>query len=133
LSTDRYLLDTSALISLVEGEEGTERIEQILRLEECLLPWTVLLEAAYITRQEQGEAESDYRYAMMKQLPARILWEMDEPVLLTAARFKANFRISFADAVIAAYAVQENAILLHKDPEFEQLDGQVRLETLPYK
>jgi hypothetical protein len=31
------------------------------------------------------------------------------------------------------FAFHHNATLLHKDPEFETLAGQVRLEALPYK
>ncbi len=58
---------------------------------------------------------------------------MDEATVLTAARFKAVHRLSLADTIIAAYAVQANATLLHKDPEYEALAGQVRLEALPYK
>ena len=41
--------------------------------------------------------------------------------------------LSLADAIIAAFAIQQGAILLHKDPEFEALTGQVSLEALPYK
>jgi len=38
-----------------------------------------------------------------------------------------------ADTIIAACAMQQNAVLLHKDPQFEALAGQVGLEALPYK
>jgi predicted nucleic acid-binding protein len=105
----------------------------VLRQTEVWLPWLALLECSYITHQEQGEAEADLRYAMVKQLPLTILWTMDEPTLLTAARLKATYHLSLADAIIAAFAVQQNAVLLHKDPEFEALAGQVLLEALPYK
>ena len=133
MSADRFLLDTSALLTLIEDEAGAERVEQVLTRGQVWLPWPVLLEATYITRQEQDEAEADHRYALMKQLPATVLWEMDEPTLLTAARLKADYRLSLADAMIAAYAIQRKAVLLHKDPEFEALAGQVLLEALPYK
>jgi predicted nucleic acid-binding protein len=53
--------------------------------------------------------------------------------MFTAARLKSHNRISFADALIAAYAIQINAILVHKDPEMETLDDKVRMEILPYK
>jgi predicted nucleic acid-binding protein len=131
--SDQFLLDSSALITLIEGEDGVDRVEKVLRDEECLLPWTVLLEVVYLTRRERGESEADHRYALIKQLPVKILWETDEPLILTAARLEASFRLSFADALIAAYAFQRNAILLHKDPEFEQLNGRVPIEALPYK
>jgi predicted nucleic acid-binding protein len=58
---------------------------------------------------------------------------MDEPVLLTAARIKANFHVSLADAMIAAYTFQRKAMLVHKDPEFESLAEEIDLEALPYK
>jgi predicted nucleic acid-binding protein len=133
VSPERYVLDTSALLTLIEDEAGTERVEQVLVQEEVLLPWLVLLEACYITQQERGEAEADRRYALIRQLPGTILWNMEEPTLLTAARLKATHHLSLADAIIAAFAIQQNAILLHKHPEFEALSDQVSLEALPYK
>ncbi|MBE2237720.1 MAG: hypothetical protein IAE81_08025 [Caldilineaceae bacterium] len=53
--------------------------------------------------------------------------------MLAAARFKANYPVSLADAMIAAYATKVGAILLHKDPEYEALADVVRLEKLPDK
>ena len=73
------------------------------------------------------------RYALLKQLPVTFLWSVDEPTLLTAARFKAQHHLSLADALIASFAHQHGAVLVHKDPEFEALAGQVRQEPLPYK
>jgi predicted nucleic acid-binding protein len=133
VSPDRFLLDTSALLTLIEDEAGADRVEQVLTQYEIRLPWLILLEATYITYQERGQAEAERRYALLKQLPAIILWDMAEPTLLTAARLKADHRLSLADAIIAAFAIQQQAILLHKDPEFEALSGQVLLEALPYK
>ncbi len=134
MNADGFLLDTSALLTLIEDEAGADRVEQVLtKSEEVWLPWLALLEATYITRQEQGEAEAEHRYALLKQLPATILWEIDEATLLTASRLKADHRLSLADAIIAAFAIQRKAVLLHKDPEFEALVGQVVLEALPYK
>jgi predicted nucleic acid-binding protein len=129
----RYLLDTSAILTLMENEPGADRVEQILRQDEVLLPFPVLLETYYISLQEQSEAVADERYALLRHLPVTEIWSMDEPTLLTAARLKARFRLSFADALIAAFAVRNQAVLLHKDPEFEPLTSQVRQEPLPYK
>jgi predicted nucleic acid-binding protein len=133
LSNSLYLLDTSAVLTFLEDESGADRIETILRQEEIVLPYCVLLETYYITLQEQTEDVADKRYALLKQLPATILWEIDEPTLLTAGRFKAHHRLSLADAIIAAFALRQGAILVHKDPEFESLAGTVEQEFLPYK
>lgn len=133
MGAETFLLDSSALLTLIEDELGAERVEQVLRSSQTLLPWVAVLEVVYITRQERGEAEADRRYALIKQLPSRIIWGADEPVLLTAARFKAAYRLSLADAIMAAFAVHADAVLLHKDPELAALDGQVALEALPFK
>ena len=133
MAPERYLLDTSALLTLIEDEAGAERVEHLLTHSQVLLPYLVLLEAYYVTQQERGPAEADRRYALIRHLPATILWEMDEPTLITAARLKAGHRLSLADALIAAFVLQQGAILVHKDPEFESLAGQLALEALPYK
>jgi predicted nucleic acid-binding protein len=133
VTSDGFVLDTSSILTLIEDEEGAERVDQVLRTERVWIPWIVLLEVSYITRQERGETEADRRYALMKQLPVTILWDMDEPTLLTAARIKASHHLSLADAVIAAFAMQMNAALLHTDPEYEALAGQIHSEALPYK
>ena len=133
MKIDRYVLDTSAILTLIEDEAGAERVEHVLNHEQVILPWIVLLEAYYVSQQERGQGEADRRYALLKQLTVTILWEIDEPTLLTAARLKAAHHLSLADAVIAATAIRQNATLLHKDPEFETLGGQMPLEALPYK
>ncbi|MHB8763834.1 MAG: PIN domain-containing protein [Deferrisomatales bacterium] len=133
MSGDRYVVDTSALFALIEDEPGADRVQEVLEHREAHLPWIVLLELAYITRQERGDAEAEARYALAKALPATVTWELDEAVVLTAARFKASHRVSLADAVIAAYARRLDAVLLHKDPEYEALTGEVALEALPYR
>ena len=128
-----YLLDTSALFTFIEDEHGADRVEQALNQVTTLLPWTVLLETYYITLQEEGQAEADRRIALIRQLKVMILWDMNESILLTAAKLKANHSISLADAIIAAFAIRCNAVLMHKDPEFEVLTGLLRMEALPYK
>jgi len=73
------------------------------------------------------------RYALLKQLPVTVLWDMDEPTLLAAARMKVHHHLSLADAQIAAFALRQEAILVHKDPGFEAVSGSVQQEMLPYK
>jgi len=133
VSDNRFLLDTSALMTLIEDEAGANRVEQIIGQGRATLPWPVLLELYYITRQESGPAEADRRYALASRLNVQLLWDMDEPTVLTAGRLKAEHRISFADALIAAFALRTGTILVHKDPEYDALDGVIAMERLPYK
>lgn len=132
MTSKRYLLDTSALLTLIEDEAGAARVEQVIASGAALLPWPVLMEVYYITRQEHGQAEADNRYALASKLTLQVLWDMDESLLLTAGRLKAEYRISFADALIAAFAVRKDAILVHKDPEYDALGDALAVERLPY-
>lgn len=132
MTPKRYLLDTSALFAFIEEEPGADRVEEILNGSSVYIPWIALLEVYYITRRERGQAEADRRYALLRQLPGTILWELNEPALLTAGNFKSSYNLSLADALIAAMATRQEAVLVHKDPEFEPLAEQVPLEALPY-
>ena len=132
-SSRRFVLDSSAIIALLEGEAGADRVEEVLRNESTILPWVVLMEIHYVTLRESGKSEADRRHALLKALPSEKRWETNEATVLAAAALKAKFRLSFADALIAAIAGECGATLLHKDPEMEALAGIVDVESLPYK
>lgn len=132
--TDKtFVLDTSALMTFIEQEDGAERVRDVLLHCAIIIPWLSILETVYISQRELGEEEALTRYALLKQLNAKIIWEADEALLLNAARIKSTHRLSLADAVIAAVAFQNKATLLHKDPEYEPLQDVVEMEILPYK
>jgi len=59
--------------------------------------------------------------------------ESTEALGILAAEMKATHHLSVADAWIAALARERGAILVHKDPEFEQIEATVRVLKLPYK
>ncbi len=73
------------------------------------------------------------RQALLKRSGATILWDLDEPTLLTAADLRAHHTLSLAYPLIAACARRYGAVLLHKDPEFEALPDSIPQERLPYK
>ena len=127
-----YLLDTSAILTLIEDEPGADRVDELLRTGEVLLPFMAGLETFYISLREAGEDEAERRLFLLRQLPVRWLNTVGEPVLVTAGRIKARHRISLADSLIAAFAIEAGAILVHKDPEYEALSD-LRQEQLPYK
>ena len=131
--TDSYLLDTSALMAYLEAEEGGSRVRELLNTKQTLLPFVAALELHYITIQERGAVVAEERLAGLKALPSAWLNTVDEATLIAASRFKAAHRLSFADALVAGLAVAQGAVLVHKDPEFEALVGEVRQERLPYK
>ena len=133
MSNKRYLLDTSALLTLIEDESGADRVKEIFRRGEVLLPWVALMEVYYMTLQEKGQQEAETRFAMLRHSSAEIVWSVDEATIIRAGKIKAAHKVSFADSVIASLASQNEAILVHKDPEYEALVEQMEMEKLPYK
>jgi predicted nucleic acid-binding protein len=121
------------MMAYLEDEDGADRVEEILRTERTLLPFVTALEIHYVAIQEKGAAVAEERLAGLKALPLVWLNTVDEVTLLAASRFKAAHRLSFADALVAGFAVSHGAILVHKDPEYEAVAAEVREERLPYK
>jgi predicted nucleic acid-binding protein len=132
----RYLLDTSALLTLHNDESGSQRVADLLqeaaegRIEVfgCFMS---LMEVLYRVWKSAGEAAGRTAYAQCQALP--MTWVRESPPLLeSAARLKALHPMSLADAWIAAAALQCDATLVHKDPEFEGVKS-LRQARLPYK
>lgn len=128
-----YLPDTSAILTLLEDEKGSGRVENILLKERVVIPFVVLLEVFYISLGEKGEEIAEKRYAMLKRLDVEYIDHLPEPVLLKAGLFKSRYNISLADSIIAAFAFSKDAVLVHKDPEYEYLKEIIQQERLPYK
>lgn len=132
-AAERHVLDTSALLCLIEDEEGAGDVERLLKSgQNIFVCFISLMEFYYVTLQEAGEEAAIQRYALLKELPIRII-ESNEELGLAAGRIKASHRLSVADAWVAATAERLNAILVHKDPEFDALKGALQLQNLPYK
>lgn len=132
-----YVLDTSAWLTLIEDESGADTVQDLIENADAdrillLTSFMSYMEVYYITLQEHDEAEAMLRIELMASLP---VFRIESSATLgnMAAEIKANFRLSVADAWIAALAKEHDAILIHKDPEFEQVEAFLSLSQLPYK
>jgi len=138
MENKRIILDTSAILTYFEGEEGKKTVEEFLIESasheiELFIPFSAAIEFYYINFNSQGEETANQRFAMLMSLPVEVLKSIDEPYMIQAGRLKASYPISFADALIAAYVYLENASLVHKDPEYLALENEIDLITLPLK
>ena len=132
-----YVLDTSAWLTLIEDEDGADEIQKLLENAAAgqvilLTSFMSFMEVYYITLQERDHEEAQRRLDLMAALPVLRI-ESSGNLAVRAATLKADHRVSVADAWIAALAQEHGAILIHKDPEFEQIDSIVQLLPLPYK
>ena len=80
----------------------------------------------------RDEAEASGRLAYQQCLALPMEWVRDsDALLLKAAEMKALYSLSLADAWIAACALEQGAMLIHKDPEFHAVP--LEQEVLPLK
>ena len=131
-----YLFDTSAIFAFTDNEAGAELVEELLekaRREQIAIHISAMtaMEVYYVCSVERGEEQANHLLLLVRALPVTES-PLEDALILPAARFKARYKISVADAWIAATAVVHNLTLVHKDPEFAPLDG-VSLLPLPYK
>lgn len=133
----QYVLDTSALLAYIENEDGASEVEQVLM--ETLdgqhtLSVSVVsyIEVFYISLREQGRRVATERLQLLNALPLQ-QEPIEEQSIVPIGELKASHTMSFADCCIAGLAKQKHAILMHKDPEFEQLKQDIVQHTLPYK
>ena len=132
-----YVLDTSAWFTLIEDEAGADRVQELLEQARAgeivvLVSFMSYMEVYYITLQERDENEARARLNLMAALPG-LRVDSTAALGLLAGELKAKHRLSVADAWIAALARERNATLVHKDPEFEQVEATLKMLKLPYK
>ena len=129
-----FVLDTFALLAYMQDEPVAARIEKLLenaRKDKCRLFISLinLGEILYITERRGGVAKAQDALALIRQLPVEVL-PADEQVVFSAAHIKANHTISYADSFAVSIALNENAVILTGDPEFEAVESLVTIEWL---
>lgn len=115
------LLDTSAVLALRDDEAGAERVEALLDGQQrCLACFMTRMEVLVRVWKDEGEPAGRIAYETLRSLP--LTWiESSEPLLAQAAGLKASHALSVADAWIAAAAMGQGAVLVHKDSEFKAI------------
>lgn len=131
----RFLLDTSALLTLRDDEAGADRVAEVLNLAaqgkaKCYGCFITLMEVYYRVWRDEDKAAGQLAYQQCQALPIEWLSNTDT-LLIKAAEYKALYPLSITEAWIAACASEQGAVLLHKDPEFTPLS--VAQELLPLK
>ena len=132
-----YVLDSFAVLALLEGENSATRVQAILETAEqytarVYLSLINLGEILYITERERSLALAQKTLVTIEQFPLEILPATRERVL-AAAHLKAQFPISYADAFATAAAQEFEGTLVTGDPEFARVEKLIRIEWLPQK
>ncbi len=125
-----YVLDTSAIMAVILREEGALDVRDVmLGTARVMVPFIAMMEIEYKLLRIKPEVLEE-SLALINEWPVQTV-ESTYSWRREAARVKARGRLSFADAWVAALALVTDATLVHKDPEFEGVDG-LKMLKLPY-
>ena len=118
-----YVLDTSALISYFKDEPAAGEVEAVLREPAgFMLPFMTVMELRYVLARTFPLPHADQIIGTLRASRAPII-ESSPAWGEAAARLKARGGLSLADAWIASLALMYDAELVHKDPEFDRIEG----------
>lgn len=128
------VLDSFALLSFLRDEPGADLVAALLEKAEARrqpLQMTEVnyAEVQYIIRRRDGEAAWRIVADELVTLPIEFR-PADRPLADQAADFKTRFKLSLADAFAAALAKIRKAELVTGDPEFKQVEDEIKIAWL---
>jgi ribonuclease VapC len=133
------VLDSWALLAFFEDEPAAADVEKLLQQaadekHKLLLSVVNWGEIYYNTMRRVSQQAAEQKAKEIALLPIEIVGVGDDLALARqAAIFKATKNMSYADCFAAALAKIKNAELVTGDPEFKQVQGDVRISWLSAK
>src|SRR3972149_4561325 len=127
------VLDSWALIAFFEDEPAAEEVEKLLQQtadgrHKLLLSVVNWGEVYYNTMREVSQEAAEQKAREIDSLPIDIVGVGDDLTLVRqAAIYKAMHKMSYADCFAAALAKSKNAELLTGDPEFKEVEKEIKI------
>ncbi len=120
-----FVLDSYALLAFFRNEPGGEKVEQFLNeaatdKHELYMTCINAGEVFYMSYRKDGTDKAEIAWKALLQFPIHII-DADLDFSLAAARIKARYSISYADAFAAALTIKRKATLITGDDEFDAL------------
>ena len=133
--TKPSVLDSFALVAFLARERGFEKVRALLHEAQAsdqplLMNEINIGEVYYLTARAHSVKRAEGVLHDLETLPIRPVGNTF-PQVLDAARLKARFTVSYADAFAAATAVREGARLVTGDPELRSVAHLVEILWIP--
>jgi predicted nucleic acid-binding protein len=131
------VLDSWTLMAFLHDEPAAEEVEKLLvkaaedkhKLLLCVVNWG---EIYYSVARAEGETVAEQKAADLATLAIELVPVDDDLQLVReAAKLKASKKMAYADCFAAALAKLRNAELVTGDPEFKEVEGEVKVAWLP--
>src|SRR5215216_6769347 len=124
----KVVFDSYALIAFFRQEAGYELVRDLLVKmandeSEGYITTINVGEVYYMISRKSNTKSADLALDALLKFPLHII-EADLKLTLEAARLKAKYSLSYADAFAAALTISRKAVLITGDSEFENLIGE---------
>ena len=130
----RYVFDSSALISYLDGEPNAIKVADYLQEinEKELEAFLCVINYGEIYchfLRSGGNETGETILRAIRTLPIKII-EANIELTLSAGKIKAFNKMSYADCFAAALAENRKAVLLTSDKEFRQIEKNIKIDFL---
>ena len=129
-----FLLDTSALIAFSANWNGADMVEEILRnglqnQKLVLISFMSFMEGYSWVLKQEGEESARNFNLYLRSLPLQRV-DINERIIFKAGEIRAQFALGVASSWIIASAIECRAVLVHCNPNYEQVGHLVTLMLL---
>jgi predicted nucleic acid-binding protein len=128
-----FVLDSYSLLAFFRDEPGANAVEKLLNeaaedKHELYITVVNVGEVYYMSCRKDNVSKANQVWEAMGKFPLHFV-EIGMDLSLTAAKIKANYKLSYADAFAAALTIQKKATLVTGDNEFEALEGETNFKV----
>lgn len=122
----KFVLDSYSLLAFFRDEDGADAVEKLLNeaaedKHELFITVVNAGEVYYMCCRKDSVPKANQVWEAMRKFPIQFV-EVNIELTLAAAKIKANYKLSYADAFAAALTIQRKATLVTGDDEFENIE-----------
>ncbi|MBO3464126.1 type II toxin-antitoxin system VapC family toxin [Aetokthonos hydrillicola Thurmond2011] len=117
MSGDRYLLDTNAIVALLQG---TPQLIQLLQNADWIAI-SVISQIEFLAFSGLGQNDRQLFQQFIQRVEVIDLAANDTVLLEKIIEIRQQFRLKLPDAIIAAMAIQNSASLVTADQQFAKV------------
>lgn len=125
----KFVLDSYSLLAFFRDEPGADAVEKLLNeaaedKHELFINVINMGEVYYMSYRKDGISKANLVWEAMQKFPLHFI-DVNMDLALAAAKIKATYKLSYADAFAAAVTIQKKATLVTGDDEFESLNNEI--------
>jgi len=132
---NKYVLDACAVLALLKGEQGAEKVIKVIESDsEVILHSVTLLEIYYNLIKDIGVENANLFFENIVQTKIKIIYEVTENTIKNAGNYKSKYKISLGDSFVLATAKMNNAIIITSDHhEFDVIENLEKINFMWFR